>query len=229
MCVVGPTVHVGNLGLRPEVTFFVLFCLPFLLYLWKQMTQMPRAGALILKLKPVPFCAPPFPFLLLAWWGLGVEWPRGWTVLQMEELGQLLWGSCCASPLFSNNHENSISKFLSLTISQGAYERCQKRGLFSNGPVLAAGGPWSSCLQRCFLQQSRGWWPGQTAVPTWTEGTALGKWKGRLRSWGRQLALLSSTLPLEHSQASPGGGAQKQVESSHSLILQFLTDFLLLT
>ena len=63
-------------------------------------------------------------------------------------------------------------------------------------------------------------------MPTWTEGTALAKSQDRSRSWGRQSALASSTLFLEHSLADPGARAQNQVGSSHSLISQFPTDFL---
>lgn len=95
MCVVGPTVHVSNLGLRPEVTYFVLFCLSFLLHLWMRMTPMPWARALSGKLKPSPSC-PSFRRV--------ARWPRGRPVLQMGQLGQLPRSSCCASPLFSDNH-----------------------------------------------------------------------------------------------------------------------------
>lgn len=94
-------------------------------------------------------------------------------------------------------------------------------------PSWEQAGPGQSCFRARSQEQFRASCPGRTAVPTWMEGTVLGKCKGRLRSWGRQLAFLSSTLPLEHSQSGPGGGAQNQVESSHSLIFQLLTDFLL--
>lgn len=63
-------------------------------------------------------------------------------------------------------------------------------------------------------------------MPTWTEGTALAKSQDRSRSWGRQSALASPTLFLEHSLADPGARAQNQVGSSHSLISQLPTDFL---
>ncbi|CAN0525213.1 unnamed protein product, partial [Rangifer tarandus platyrhynchus] len=60
----------------------------------------------------------------------------------------------------------------------------------------------------------------RSAVPTWTEGTTLAKFQDRSRSWGRQSALASSTLFLEHSLADPGARAQNQIQLRNNVSLK---------
>jgi len=76
-----------------KLPFFVLFCLPFLLYSWMRMSQMLRARALIRKVETFTFVPLLFPSSC---------WPGG-----CGDQGAGLscrWSSCHASPLFADNH-----------------------------------------------------------------------------------------------------------------------------